>query len=81
MVRNEASLFAFRLPKDDCTSLRLIGSHTDSPCLKLKTCGTHQKENLSLLNFEVYGGALLNSWFDRDIQLAGRLAGERNPRA
>lgn len=54
--------------------LRMVGAHTDSPCLMVKP----QPEQLSMgylqLGIEVYGGALLNPWFDRDLSLAGRVS-------
>ncbi|MEY2553556.1 MAG: aspartyl aminopeptidase [Ilumatobacteraceae bacterium] len=53
--------------------LRLVGAHTDSPGLRVKprpdTGGVGWKQ----LGVEVYGGALINSWLDRDLGIAGRL--------
>jgi aspartyl aminopeptidase len=54
--------------------LRVFAAHTDSPTLKVKphpdTGGAGWRE----VAVEVYGGALWNSWLDRDLGLAGRLA-------
>lgn len=53
--------------------LRLVGAHTDSPGLRIKprpdTGGVGWKQ----LGVEVYGGALINSWLDRDLGIAGRV--------
>ncbi len=54
-------------------SLAIVSAHTDSPNLRLKP--TLFGENFSLKQFgvEVYGGALLNTWLDRDLGVSGRL--------
>jgi aspartyl aminopeptidase len=54
------------------TPLRIVGAHTDSPGPRVKpqpdTGGVGWKQ----LGVEVYGGALINSWLDRDLGVAGR---------
>jgi aspartyl aminopeptidase len=49
----------------------VVGAHTDSPCLRLKPRPNSNSAGMSMLEVEVYGGALLNSWLDRDLGLAG----------
>jgi aspartyl aminopeptidase len=71
-IREDASIIAFSLPEQPAqASFKVIGAHTDSPCLKLKVNPNVQQENYHLANIEVYGGALWNSWLDRDLGLAG----------
>jgi len=76
ITRNESSLIAFTLAEDDLaeTGFKMVGAHTDSPCLKVKPKPEKIKHNLVQLGVEVYGGALLNPWFDRDLSLAGRVS-------
>jgi len=76
ITRNESSLIAFTLGEDDLaeTGFKMVGAHTDSPCLKVKPQPERIKHNLVQLGVEVYGGALLNPWFDRDLSLAGRVS-------
>ena len=51
----------------------MAGAHTDSPCLMVKPQPEMLNNQYFQLGVEVYGGALLNPWFDRDLSLAGRL--------
>lgn len=76
LTRNGSSIVAFRFGRDGVPGqgMRMVGAHTDSPCLMVKP----QPEILSggcfQLGVQVYGGALLNPWFDRDLSLAGRVS-------
>lgn len=75
VTRNDSSIIAFKLgsraPLDG--GLRLVGAHTDSPCLRVKPQPELQRQGFFQLGVEVYGGALLAPWFDRDLSLAGRV--------
>lgn len=73
VTRNDSSIIALQLPEAGCSSLRMIGAHTDSPCLKLKPNAAQTAAGWLQLGVEVYGGALLAPWFDRDLGLAGRI--------
>ena len=76
VTRNDSSIIAFKTGKQDVisTGVRMVGAHTDSPCLKVKPQPEMVKNGYFQLGVEVYGGALLNPWFDRDLSLAGRVS-------
>jgi aspartyl aminopeptidase len=74
LVHGGSSVLAFVLPEGKrITGFRIVGAHTDSPNLRLKPNPEYKKEGYAQLGVEVYGGALLNSWLDRDLSLAGRV--------
>lgn len=75
VTRGDSSLIAFSMGTKPVTEagLQMIGSHTDSPCLKLKPNAAFKASGYWQLGVEVYGGVLLNPWFDRDLSLAGRI--------
>jgi aspartyl aminopeptidase len=52
---------------------RILGSHTDSPNLRVKPVPDTATLGWRQIAVEIYGGVLLNSWLDRDLGLAGRL--------
>ncbi|MEZ6017404.1 MAG: M18 family aminopeptidase [Planctomycetota bacterium] len=52
---------------------RVLGAHTDSPNLRVKPQPDTGRVGVRQLGVEVYGGALLNSWLDRDLGLSGRV--------
>ena len=53
---------------------RIIGAHTDSPNLRVAPQPDTGHTGYRQLGVEVYGGVLLNSWLDRDLGVAGRVA-------
>lgn len=73
----DSTLLAFWIPpkqaSDELRGFRIIGAHTDSPNLRLKPRAAYEKHGYLQLGVEVYGGALLNSWLDRDLYIAGRV--------
>ncbi|MEE4660010.1 MAG: M18 family aminopeptidase [Halieaceae bacterium] len=76
ITRNDSSIIAFRVGSKQGpeAGLRMVGAHTDSPCLMVKPLPEKRKQGYQQLGVEVYGGALLNPWFDRDLSLAGRVS-------
>jgi aspartyl aminopeptidase len=69
------SVVAWRSPAGagTVTPFRLVGAHTDSPCLRVKPRPDDGNVGWKQLNVEVYGGILNNSWLDRDLGVAGEL--------
>ena len=78
LTRNGSSLVAFVHGEQTAPAagMRMVGAHTDSPCLMVKPNPEKTRQGYFQLGVEVYGGALLNPWFDRDLSLAGRVSYE-----
>jgi aspartyl aminopeptidase len=70
----DGTIAAWRGGPDGGTPLRTFLAHTDSPTLKVKPHPDTGRGGWRQVGVEVYGGALWNSWLDRDLGLAGRLA-------
>lgn len=74
-TKNKSTLVAFAVGAkyQPGNSVHMIGTHTDSPCLKLKPNSKGAKAGFLTLNVETYGGILWHTWFDRDLSVAGRV--------
>jgi aspartyl aminopeptidase len=75
VVRGGASLIAFVVGSGVLaeTGFRIVGSHTDSPGLRLKPRPALPGDGLLRVAVEVYGGPILATFTDRDLSLAGRV--------
>ena len=76
VTKNDSSLYAFRLGHKSLAEagFKIICAHCDSPTFRIKPNPEMLKEgNVLQLNTEVYGGAILSTWFDRPLSLAGRV--------
>ena len=62
--------------------IHIGGAHTDFPAIKIKPKPEIFTQGYMQLNTEVYGGPILNTFFDRPLSLAGRVVtrGERYDR-
>lgn len=78
---HNTTLFAFTLPenmenfaKSDSPAIRIAAAHTDFPCLRIKPSPDVEAGGYAQVNIEVYGGAILNTWLDRPLGVAGRVS-------
>ncbi len=75
VVRNDTSIVAFSGSTQSCSKrgVRIVAAHLDSPCLKVTPNPVVVSHGYEQINVEVYGSALLRTWFDRDLSIAGRV--------
>lgn len=76
-TRNESAIIAFIAgkAKPSQAGFRLIGTHTDAPAIRIKSNPEIVvKEEYLTLNVEMYGGLIYNTWLDRPLAIAGRIA-------
>lgn len=73
--RTNSTFIAFTVGKEisNKTRFRLVGTHTDSPCFKIKPHPEHKASGFLRLNTEVYGSPIISTWFDRPLSVAGRV--------
>ncbi|WP_319506196.1 M18 family aminopeptidase [uncultured Methanolobus sp.] len=69
-------LVAFTIGSGECLTkgVKMIAAHTDSPGFRIKPSPEVNSEGMLTLNVERYGGPILNTWFDRPLSIAGRIA-------
>lgn len=78
-TRNHSSLVSFAVGSkfEPGNGFITIGTHTDSPCPKLKPVSKLNKSKHLMLGVQCYGGGLWTTWFDRDLTIAGRVVVRR----
>lgn len=73
----DSACIAFTVPEDmsrvKAPLYRLIGAHTDQPCLRIKPSAQINQNGYCKLNAEIYGGPIFSTWLDRPLSLAGRV--------
>lgn len=74
-VLRGGAIIAWYVPADARpeTPFRIVGAHTDSTNLRIKPVPDTASYGWRQIAVEIYGGALLNSWLDRDLGLSGRI--------
>lgn len=75
-TKNDSSLYAFEIGQKPLaeTGAHIIAAHCDSPTFKIKPKSEIFSEGgLVKLNTELYGGAIMSTWMDRPLSLAGRV--------
>ncbi|MEQ1500847.1 MAG: M18 family aminopeptidase [Myxococcota bacterium] len=72
-VRQDGSLFAFRVGTKPPVEagFRVIAAHTDSPNLRIKPQPLLKGQGYLRVGVDVYGGAQIATWVDRDLGIAG----------
>lgn len=74
------TLFAFTISKtlDASPSFRIASAHTDHPCLHIKPNPDYKEKDYLRINVELYGGMTKNTWLDRPLSIAGKVALKSN---
>lgn len=73
---HDTTLMAFTIGRDyqNGEEIRIGAAHTDFPCLKIKPNPEIHTSGYGEVNVECYGGGIWNTWLDRPLSVAGRVA-------
>lgn len=71
----DTTIFAFCVGMNfrEGGSIHIACAHTDHPCLRIKPKAEMCDHGYLKLDVEVYGGAILNTWLDRPLSIAGKV--------
>ena len=78
LTKNQSALIAFKIGDLKDYIFNIQTAHTDSPALKVKGDKLIDNVQGKRINVEEYGSAILYSFFDRPLKIAGRLLVENN---
>ena len=76
VIKNGSAIMAFIVGSGNPAEagFRIISSHSDSPCFKIKpNAEIYGEGGMVSLNVEKYGGGILYTWFDRPLSISGRV--------
>jgi len=70
------SLIAFTIGAETTENqvFHVAAAHTDHPCLHIKPKAEMAPSKYLKIDTEIYGGPILNTWLDRPLSIAGRVA-------
>jgi len=74
-TRNGAAVHAFAIGGKydvETGAFAVAGAHTDNPALRLKPRSKTSSVGISLASIETYGGGIWQTWFDRNLGIAGK---------
>ncbi len=75
-TKNDSSIYAFHIGEQSMGDggFHIIAAHCDSPTFRIKPNAEMRNSDGTIkLNTETYGGAILSTWFDRPLSIAGRV--------
>ncbi|KAJ1608094.1 putative aspartyl aminopeptidase [Cryptosporidium canis] len=75
---NFSTILAFKVGEDfdlddERSTVVITGSHTDSPCLRIRPNSIACNDGYTQLSVSTYGGGLWHTWFDRGLGVAGKV--------
>lgn len=76
IARGGSSCIAFTVGEnfDSAKSIfKIVGTHTDSPCIRLAPNSAHTTLGYKQACIQTYGGGLWHTWLDRDLAIGGRV--------